>query len=437
MPTKEKALRVAALRVRNILGIDQAEIRPGRVTLIEGANGKGKTSLLEAFRSVLSGGHDATLLRKGQTDGEIVMILDDGQEIRRDVSESKSSVTVTHPEIGEVRKPRTVIDRLVDSFALNPVDFLTAKKEARLQLLLAAIPLKVSPRDLSTVMKLTSLQPSFEAHALPVLSLLEKDLYDQRTGVNRVAKEQRTTAKEMEKALPADVTGQDPAEQLEYVRRKHKTFLSDIAAASQKIRDLADVDIETARAKCERLIEEARAEFAERRRDIEQAQADEQSKHADSVRDQDRHFVEEITRLESQANAHVRTKTTREHLEKLKTSADKAEEKSKQLTDALQEIEDVRAALVEELPIQGLSITDGDILIDGIPFDRLNESRRVRLACDVAMMRAGALPLLAVDGIERLDAESIAELERFAEQRDVQLVLARVTEGPLKVTVVA
>src|SRR5688572_4313641 len=101
MPTKEKALRVAALRIRNILGISTAEIKPGRVTLIEGANGKGKTSILEAFRSVLSGGHDATLLRKGQTDGEIVMVLDDGQEIRRDISESKSSVTVTHPQAGE------------------------------------------------------------------------------------------------------------------------------------------------------------------------------------------------------------------------------------------------------------------------------------------------------------------------------------------------
>ncbi len=436
MPTKEKALRVAALRVRNILGIEQAEIRPGRVTLIEGANGKGKTSLLEAFRSVLSGGHDATLLRKGHSEGEIVMVLDDGQEIRRDVNEARSSVTITHPELGEIRKPRTVIDRLVDSFALNPVDFLTAKKETRLQLLLAAIPLKVSPRDLSATMKLTSLQPSFEAHALPVLSLLEKDIYDQRTGVNRVAKEQRTTAKEMEKALPVEVSGANPAATLAELRQDQSTFLKGVAAASQKIRDLADVDIETAQAKCEREIEQARATLAERRRTIEADQARAQSDHAASVRDQDRFFVESIATLEAAASAHVRTKTTREHLQKLAASAEKAEAKSQQLTDALAEIEEVRGALVEELPIKGLSIVDGEIQIDGISFDRLNESRRVRLACEVAMMRAGALPLLAVDGIERLDASSIAELESFAEERDVQLILARVTEGPLKVTVV-
>jgi len=46
----------------------------------------------------------------------------------------------------------------------------------------------------------------------------------------------------------------------------------------------------------------------------------------------------------------------------------------------------------------------------------------------------GKLRLICVDGLESLDADRLADLERLAKEHDVQLVGTRVTSGPLKVT---
>ena len=65
-------MRVAHVRISNILGIEEIEFAPGGFTEVSGGNGAGKTSVLEAIRAALRGGNDATLLRNGADRGEIV-----------------------------------------------------------------------------------------------------------------------------------------------------------------------------------------------------------------------------------------------------------------------------------------------------------------------------------------------------------------------------
>ncbi|HLL52630.1 MAG TPA: ATP-binding protein [Myxococcaceae bacterium] len=51
MPAATK-LNVSLVRIHDVLGIADLEIAPGALTVIEGGNGKGKTSVLEAIRAV-------------------------------------------------------------------------------------------------------------------------------------------------------------------------------------------------------------------------------------------------------------------------------------------------------------------------------------------------------------------------------------------------
>jgi hypothetical protein len=430
----DRPVRVAALRVSNILGITTAEIRPGLVTLIEGANGLGKTSILESFRAVLSGGHDCTLLRNGSDKGEICLLLDDGTEIRKTVTAEKSSTKVISPEFGQVSKPATFLDRLRDAFALNPVDFLLCKKDARLQLLLAAIPLKLNPRDLAGITGLCSTKPNFDQHAMITLSAIAKDLYDQRTGVNRVAKEKRTTANEMAKALPPEAAGEgSPMEALQSARQGHQQFRLLYDSHAKAIDGDAAKKKDELRAEASTRIEEIRAKLQKDIEDVDGAAKVSHEMLAEERSQKEPTYLKAIADLEASAATHARTETTRKHLGELNQSADKFEETSKQLTEALGELDQIRAALLDELPIKGLTVDNGDIYIDGVPFDRLNESRRVRLAIDVAMLRAGSLPLLCCDGLESLDSASLIALENAAAEMNIQLVLARVTDGPLSV----
>lgn len=120
-------MKISHVRISNILGIASLEFTAGKFNLITGPNGQGKTSVLEAIKSVVVGGHDATLLRKGEDKGEVVLLLDDNTEIRKRVT-SKSSPLDVIQDGGKVQRPTEIIRALTDMLSVNPVDFLAPRK---------------------------------------------------------------------------------------------------------------------------------------------------------------------------------------------------------------------------------------------------------------------------------------------------------------------
>ena len=456
---KDRSVRVAALKISNILGIKEAEIKPGKVTIIEGANGTGKTSILEAFRSVLQGGHDATLLRHGAEVGEIVMILDDGQRIQKDVTADRTDITVTHPEFGALKKPRTLIDKLCDAFALNPVDFLVAKKETRLQLLLSAIPLKVSALDLADILPLCANPINCDRNALQVIADIHSALYDERRSVNRSLKEKKITIEELKKALPPEATNGDSVEQLSAARAAQRAYMDDQNARERDLTVHTHAEIQEAEND-----RQARINHLSKRRDEElesihrayntqattiikeanmliesiRAQSDKEFKNAtDEARIHERELAQTVATAEIAVRTFERAQAARDHAASLESTLPQLEKTASDLDGALSELDTIKSDLLDRLPIKGVELRDGEIFVDQIPFERLNESRRVRLAIDVAMLRAGSLPLLCCDGIESLDSKSITALEQCAAESGIQLVLARVTDGELDVKVIS
>ena len=160
MTTKPPPLKVHGLTIRHVMGIEEMEIAPGAVTLIEGRNGSGKSSVVEAIRSVLGRGHDATLVRKGSEKAEVVLILDNGMEIRREVDATGGTrVVATHPEMGRIAQPAGWLRGMVDGM-WSPIELLrTANAKQRVQMLLEAMPLPVTPELATKVEKIIGHPP--------------------------------------------------------------------------------------------------------------------------------------------------------------------------------------------------------------------------------------------------------------------------------------
>lgn len=452
------AVRVSALRIHNVLGIVDAEIKPGAVTIVQGSNGRGKTSIIEAFKAVLKGGHDGTLLRNGEESGEIVMILSDGTEIEKRIRPADSKTKVTHPDFGQLSKPAQFLDGLRDIFAINPVEFLTAKPEKRVELLLSAIPLTVSPIDLAGIAELCSSKPDLSRHALQVLAGIAKDLFDQRTGINRSAKDKRASVEELRRALPED-PGPDGANVLAAVELEYSDFRENCEAAKAEVQtkanslvnDLEDqkrTAVEALNRKRDEEIEEIRTAYArqvdavrnginQRVQLVSDAAGKELETIAQNRISKTQQFESALAKARSNAEAFIRSKSAREHIARMQAGAETLEADAQTLSAALSELDVVRGNLLEKLPIKGVTLADGDIFVDGVPFDRVNESRRIRLAIEIAMLRAGNLPFMAVDGAERLDSTSLQTLGDVAVEMGIQLVLSKVTDGPLEVSRIA
>jgi recombinational DNA repair ATPase RecF len=95
-------VKVIGITIDNVLGIEHFEFRPGAVSILAGRNGVGKTSVLEAIRSALRGGHDPSLLRRGAEKGSVLLRLEDGTQITKTIGREASPLKVSLPGAGRV-----------------------------------------------------------------------------------------------------------------------------------------------------------------------------------------------------------------------------------------------------------------------------------------------------------------------------------------------
>ena len=102
---RTKGLHLPDLSITNFRGIDRLSIRRlGRVTLLGGRNGVGKTTVLEAVRVHAARGHPRVLNDLLQTREEFAKALDEDQ----DLVVSPDYVALFHNRIADTKLPITI-----------------------------------------------------------------------------------------------------------------------------------------------------------------------------------------------------------------------------------------------------------------------------------------------------------------------------------------
>lgn len=427
-------MRVQQIRISNILGIEELEIAPGAITVVEGHNGSGKTSTLEAIKSVVSGGHDATLLRAGAESGEVVLVLEDGTELRKRITAHDSKLTARAPHGGAVGKPKALVDSLTDALSVNPVSFLVAPPKKRAEYLLESAPLRVSRQDLARAVGDESLVGSHDIqsqHALEVIERVRRALYDERTGVNRAAKEKRATVAQLGETLPAQPTEGDAINaaelrgRLEDARRGREQRLSRLRA--DRDRELVALREETHR-RIEQIKAEAEAAAEAIRRGAEEQVALVEADDTPAIEA----LSSEIATAEARERQAAQAETTRRIIDGITAEVESLEGRAQTLTRALEGLETLKAQQLARLPM-GAEVRDGEIYRDGIPFDRWNRAEQVKFAINLAAVRAGELKLICVDGLECLDEQTFQLFRERAAKSGLQLIVTRVSDTPFAV----
>ena len=125
------------IKIKNFKGIDDWDMDLKRITLLFGENGKGKTSLLEAFRSVLTGSVPVCAVRAGETEANVSLNFDTGDSLSINITDTGSShyscgKKITKKVATELREkilslPVDVVETLLGSkhevFSVKPEDF--------------------------------------------------------------------------------------------------------------------------------------------------------------------------------------------------------------------------------------------------------------------------------------------------------------------------
>jgi len=432
-------MKIQQVRISNILGLAHLEFNAGKFNVISGPNGQGKTSVLEAIKAVVEGGHDATLLRKGAEKGEVVLVLDDQTEIRKRITPNSSPLQVVR-DGGKVNKPSEAIKALTDMLSVNPVEFLRARKQDRVRVLLETMPLKVDHQRLEEISGIAVAGPE-DQHGLTLIDGVRKQVFDDRTGTNRAVKEKDATINQMKLAVPALPAGVESTNEAE-LRAKVEEATKGKDAELDRIRTKLDgikaenqARIDTIRAQAQAKIDEIKNQAVA---DVEAIQAAERDIEAKAGAQRERtiqkhnELIEPINQtialIMANRDAAAKREQALDIIEKMEEELEGLIKDAAMQTKAIEAIDSYKEELLASLPIPGLEVRDGDIFRDGVQFDRLNTSQQVGIAFEIAKLRAGDLGIICLDGMELMDSAHLEELKKQADQAGVQVFITRVSD---------
>lgn len=486
-----RKLRATRIELRDVLGVEALEIRPGRVTVISGPNGSGKSSVLASIQRALGRGSLAELARISP-DGKATeprVVIDLADDAGRQLVAERSGARPRLRErdaagaLRDVAQPQRAISALWDSAAANPVAFLEADPDQRIRLLYEALPLQLDAARLGAILHGLDVQrPPEGLHALAELAYLRGQVYDARTASNRDAAAKQQAADQIRRSAPA--TALEPADleqiqaaaqelALEVDRRERESAQLEQEARkgaereARRVTEAAEAEfhrlatehraqaeawIERERADLERRIAERQAVAAARieqerstlesARKAAQAQAERVTSEAAAARAERDEQLADMRRelAEAQEAATIAQESAKVAASAAALAAQAAtfdaeaatlKAQSERLSEAIRALDEYLRSLGADLP-EGLEVRGRELFVRGIPFSSVNTAEQIRVAVAVACLRARAseLPLILVDGAEALDPQRFNELLDALEASGTQAIVAAVSPTP-------
>lgn len=418
-------MKATRIKIANIAGVESLEFKPGHITRISGANEAGKTSVLNAIKSLIGGGSDAKLLRRGQKQGEVVILLEDNghkYQARKSFTPRGGSLSIRDENGVTVGSPKAFLETIWDGISANPIEFVTANQKKRLALLLEAIPTKIDSDHLRKIVggAVDLVHPG--ANTFEFLGTLSKQIYDARTDVNRSVDHDRDTLETIGADLP---TGDLP---------DYSAEIDAIENEKQRLAEAHYKKVDEIRSASDKLKEEARRKHENAMEGIQGKQQGAIEKATKEIQPKLSELSEKAAALKRDSEAAIAAKGRIKLCEELRERAAKNDEQSRNMTAQLEALESERAKLLEKVPIPGVEIREGDIYVKGVPFESLSTSQRMKIAVQVAKLRAGKVPLICVDGMESLDEDNFQAFENAAKLSGLQFIVTRVGHGELSVT---
>jgi hypothetical protein len=430
-------MKIAHIKISNILGIEDLEFSPGGFTKITGANGQGKTSILEAIKSATKTGHDATLLRKGAEKGEVVLVLDDGTEIHERVTAGSTTRNVIK-DGKKISRPADAIKDLVDALSVNPVDFLTARPADRAKVLLECMPINVDAAHLQKISGIDVGKEAGHIGGLQLIDFVRRKVYDDRTGTNRAVTDKDATINQLRAAMPSAPSGVEGSEDdlREQLQKVNEAWSAESKRIDDKLAGLKD----ESNARIVKIRTEAQAEIDAIRERVQAAVDAEteamgtteskanaqRAKKKDETNAAIQPLRSAIDAIVANRDAAAKRQATIDTIKQMEIDLAELRVDSERQTKALTGIDTYKNELLASLPIPGIEIVDGEIYREGIPFERLNTAQRVSIAVEVAKLRAGKLAIACLDGMELLDEMSLVEMEVQTKAAGLQVFVTRV-----------
>lgn len=391
------SVKINALEFENVKRIKAVALEPSAngLTVIGGKNNQGKTSVLDAICWALGG--EKYRPSKAQREGAVIppslkVTLSNGIVVERKGKNSALKVT----DMNGNKSGQQLLNSFIEAFALDLPQFMNSTSKEKANTLLQIIGV---------------------GDKLYELEREEKTKYDERTAIGRIADQK---AKFAAKMTSYEGVPEIPISASELIAEQQAILARN--GENQRLRQRKE--------ECDRELEQARQALDEAKRRYAQAQADAATaaKSAENLQDESTAKLEKSIADVELINAKVRANLDKE----------KAEEEAKAYSDQYaaltSEIEEIRKEKYEllnsaELPLPGLSVSDGELTYEGQKWDNMSGSQQLYVATAIVRKLNPECGFVLLDKLEQMDSDTLREFGVWLESEGLQAIATRVSTG--------
>lgn len=397
-------IKIASLTTENVKRVKSVHIEPSPngLTIIGGNNNNGKTSILDSIAWALGGNKYRP--SKAQREGSVVpptinLKLSNGLIVER--KGKNSDLKVTDPTGNKAGQ--NLLDSFVEELAINLPKFINSSDKEKANTLLEIIGV---------------------GQQLYELECQEKEKYNMRRSIGQIADQKEKFAKEQPfypEAPKTLVSITDLITQQQDILAKN--------GENQRKRDMTDqlhrqatqlmAEIE----RQENTLANLKEQYQSVLRDYDVAQ-----KTSEQLQDESTEELEE-----SIANIEAINIKVRANLDREKAEQDAAEYRAQysSLTTEIESLRKQRMDLLQnaDLPLEGLSVEDGELLYNGQRWDNMSGSQQLMVSTAIVRKLKPECGFVLIDKLEQMDMQMLNEFGAWLEQEGLQAIATRVSTG--------
>lgn len=390
-------VKINELLIENVKQVKTVQFEPSAdgLTIIGGRNGQGKTSVLDAIAWALGGNNYKPSVP--ERDGALVppnlhIELSNGLIVER--KGKNSTLKVTDPNGN--KSGQQLLNEFVSTLALDLPKFINGSDKDKADSLLKILGI---------------------GDVLSQLDTKENQLYAQRTEVGRIADRKKKAADEM--PMYPNVP-KEPVSATELIKQQQE-ILARNGENEQKRQNAA---------RYERMLAEAQIAFDEAKAALQKAEQDclTARKSAEDLHDESTAELEKNLAEIEALNIKIRANSTKEATE---VEANNLQQEYDGLTEQIESVREERSKLLDsaELPLPGLSVKDGKLIYNNMPWDGMSGSDQLKVATAIVRKLNPQCGFVLMDKLEQMDLETLQEFGAWLKQEGLQVIATRVSTG--------
>jgi len=411
-------LRIVRLEAENIKRLTAVAVEPtGATVIVSGRNGQGKSSLIDSIAYALGGKGlvPDEPIRRGQDSARVSVDLGE-LVVTRVFTASGSYLTVTNDDGAKYPSPQKLLDGLVGALCFDPTEFSRLDRTARAKLLMELVGLDLSEMDQQ-----------------------RQAIYEERTAVNRQAKNLRASLEQMPEAPEGTPDVEVSIAELasEYERLSAQRAENDRQrkkleeAEASYSRTFVDIErLEDRILDLEKQLDRERKTLALMHQQARDQEADIEVQRTTLKQLTDPDLAECASRMEQ---AEATNQAVRQNRARQERAADVAstEAEADSLTAKLAALDEKKAEAVAaaDYPVEALAADGDGVTYQGIPFEQCSSAEQLRISLEVGWALNPKLRVMLVRQGNDLDDESLDLVRQSAVEHEGQLWIESIRGG--------